>query len=233
MRSGVPADDAVAQARRIIVEQNARKVTEYGEKVGESLGRRRPIKDADGNVLRYVDDNNAQAFAHSAPLVRDGREVVKVSDAAGNVQVRYRDELGRLPPGVKVEPVEVLIDPATGKYLTADADLLGVGTARSQGKIHADAAVQGSVSDAELATAFQANVHGRMEGNIDRFIQHGPATRFADKPDFPVTMILPDGRAAIIEDEASLKAAFKAAKKSGMTGLDPDPGWGWKEGWDR
>ncbi len=217
------ADDAAKQARKIY----AKKIKDYNKKVAESLG------------------TNAKAV----PLVKDGKEVVKITDPAGNIHVVYKTPDGNFlqesgktfkpAKGARVEPVKVLADPHTDKLLAADADVLGVGSTRSPGNIRvgktSDKAVLGNISDAETATMFEANVNARKMGSGDRMIQHGPATRFEDVPDFPITLFLPDkkGSVAIIENMEELKEVFKQARENGMNGLEPHPAWGWKEGWDK
>ena len=228
-RNGVPADEAAERARRLYAMKYENQTHKYGKKVFDSLS-----------------SNNAQ----SKTLIKDGKTVVMVTDEAGKVQVLYRkmdgtyldaDGVTPIPKsalkGAKPEPVQVLSDPQPGKYLAADADTLGIGTPRNPGTIRSgktmDHAAQGNISDAEWATGYRVNVEARLQGETGGIIQHGPATRFPDKPDFPVTMYLPDGSMGIIRNEKDLQTAFKAAREGGMKGLEPHPNWGWKKDWDK
>jgi len=206
----------------------------------------------------------AGGYAKSVPLELDGSAVVTVSDQTGasrtllkTAKGKYLDPKTRAPVSAGLDPnteqaVQVLADPHTGKYFTADADLLGVGT--TSGADHAaartsttgrqdlpadpdtDAAVWGNASAAEAQTAFEVNVQGRLKmkdkkGSTDRILQHGPAVRFHEKPDFPVTLFLPDKTVVQIGSEKELKQVMGAAKRNGVKGLEPHPAWGWGKDW--
>ena len=198
---------------------------------------------------KSIKESLAHPNVKAVPLKKDGMDVVKVVDGEGNVAVvmkkkdgSFVTEKGRSytpPKDADISQVEVLADKHTGKYLAADADMLGVGTPRAQGNIRQgatfDHAGHGGISDAETGTMFGVNVKTRSEGLGGNVINHGPATRYHDPPDYPVTMFLPDkkGTVVVIESEADLKKVFRTAKQNGMSGLEPHPKWGWGDNWDK
>lgn len=123
--------------------------------------------------------------------------------------------------------VRVLVDPHTGKKFTADYDLLGIGSSKGAGKVQLDKVVHGNIGSREYATNFELNVAVRQKGFKGRVVEHGPATHFKGKPDYPITAYLPTGDVVNILNENQLKGFFHTMKKQGYKGLDPHPEWGW------
>ncbi|MBG0777233.1 MAG: hypothetical protein H0S85_12485 [Desulfovibrionaceae bacterium] len=240
----------------------------------EREARDRAAREAAGRVEaanRQVAACMEEGYARSVPLVVDGNGVVRVRDAAGAEHALLKTPDGRyldpdtgqetaldLARGTEQE-VRVLADPHSGKLLTADADLFGVGTARtadgpavrtsSEAGAGAgagagtgaetgtdpdfDPAVWGSVSKAEMDTAFEVNAQGRLLGANDRILQHGPAVRHHELPDFPLTMFLPDRSVVTIRNEEQLRQVMSSARRNGVRGLEPNPAWGWGDEWWR
>ncbi|WP_148214059.1 pre-toxin TG domain-containing protein [Desulfohalobium retbaense] len=202
-----------------------------------------------------------QGYATAVPLVIEDKQVVRALDQSGKGHTVLKTTEGRyldpqtgapvelaLDPGSEV-PVEVLAEPgAGGKYFTADADLLGVGTSSQTSGVAArtsqtgsgpaldpdtDTAVWGTATETEVRTAFEVNVQGRLGGEGERILQHGPAVRFPEKPDFPITMFLPDASVVEINNQRQLREVLVAAKRQGVQGLEPHPAWGWGANWWR
>jgi len=243
--------EKVQEFRKKIIERYKKEGKAYSKEAVEKEARERAQKVVQRKIDTYTEKvTNSLKAGHiqAVPLEKNGMNVVKIMEPNGKITVVMEKADGSFvtnagksftpPKGAKVSPVEVLAN-EKGTYLAADADMLGVGTPRQQGNIREgatfDYAGHGGISDAETGTMFEVNVKTRMDGTKGNVINHGPATRYHEKPDFPVTMFLPDkaGSVAVIDNMDDLKKAFREAKKNGMTGLDPHPEWGWGSNWDK
>jgi len=127
-----------------------------------------------------------------------------------------------------VKPFEVLTD-MNGNYLTADIDLLAVGSKRGEMIVQNDA-LMGNINATEMGTVDELNRALKSEKFPDRqLVHHGGENRFmssGSKLDFPLTAYSPDGKIAVIKSERELKNYFHAQKLKGFE-LDPNPFWGW------
>lgn len=242
---GEPLTDAVLEQKaRELAGKEVRKSMQKAQKAAKAAR-------ADGYAKAVALELDGNAVVTVSDTTGASRTLLKTPEG------KYLDPKTRTPVSAGLDPnteqaVQVLADPHTGRYFTADADLLGVGT--TSGADHAaartsttgrqdlpadpdtDAAVWGNASAAEAQTAFEVNVQGRLKnkgtkGPSDRILQHGPAVRFHEKPDFPVTLFLPDKTVVRIGSEKELKQVMGAAKRNGVKGLEPHPAWGWGKDW--
>lgn len=127
-------------------------------------------------------------------------------------------------------PFEILTD-MDGNYLTADIDLLAVGSKKQETILQNDV-LMGNINANEMATVGEVNRALKDDAYKNRqLVHHGGENNFmsqASKPDFPTTAYLPDGKVAVIQNEAELKQFFHAQKLKGYN-LQPNPYWGWGE----
>ncbi len=130
----------------------------------------------------------------------------------------------------KAKPFEVLTD-MDGNYLTADIDLLAIGSKRGEMIVQNDA-LMGNINANEMATVDELNRALKTDNFPDRqLVHHGGENRFmsaSSQLDFPLTAYSPDGKVAIIYSETELKKYFHMQKLKGFD-LDPNPFWGWGE----
>jgi len=131
----------------------------------------------------------------------------------------------------KQEPFEVLTD-TNGNILTADLDLLDVGTKKKR-EIMQDDELMGNIDSHDMAVVNDINRATKNKKYPNqRLTHHGGETSFINrqsKPDFPLIAHAPDGQ-FLIKDNAQLKAFYHHKKLQGYD-LEPNPFWGWGE-WD-
>ena len=128
------------------------------------------------------------------------------------------------------EPFEVLTDPK-GNMMTADLDLLDVGTNKNKRGIMQDDGMMGNIDSHDMKIVNeinQATSDARFPNqNISH---HGGEASFINrnsKPDFPIVAHAPDGQ-MLIESEEQLKAYYHHQKLKGYD-LEPNPFWNWGE----
>ncbi|NJO14973.1 MAG: hypothetical protein HC877_04265 [Thioploca sp.] len=132
------------------------------------------------------------------------------------------------PGGIKIE---VLADPHTKRPLTADYDLLAMGSQGSKGEMFFDPAM-GSITEGQKKTIDNLNeaVQGTgYEGGT--IVHHGPESQnpHTEGPDClpkaPCTAYTPDGQIITLTNE-QLKDFFKIWQEKGYN-LEPHEKWGW------
>lgn len=132
------------------------------------------------------------------------------------------------------KPFEVLTD-MDGNYLAADIDLLAVGSKKQETILQNDA-LMGNINSNEMGTVDEMNRALKVDDYPDRqLVHHGGENNFMNadskllpERDFPMTAYSPDGKVAVLETEAELKAYFHSQKLKGYD-LQPNPYWGWGE----
>lgn len=133
-------------------------------------------------------------------------------------------------------PLRVLADPEDGKYLTADYDLLAIGTREPPGPARNDPTM-GNVTDDYVATIEAINeavtAAGYDGGNV---VHHGPESHFtkSEGVDFPDTAFEPTGDIVLLREgpagqkDRYVKRFFARWKRRGWH-LEPNPRWNWGE----
>lgn len=128
------------------------------------------------------------------------------------------------------KPFEVLTD-MQGNYLTADIDLLAVGSKKKNTILQNDH-LMGNINSNEMATVADINHATKNPNDVEQIlVHHGSENNFMSKssrPDFPTTAYMPDGKIAVIQNERELKDFFHAQKLKGYD-LQPNPYWEWGE----
>lgn len=128
------------------------------------------------------------------------------------------------------QPFEVLTD-MDGNYLAADIDLLAVGSKKKETIMQNDA-LMGNINSNEMGTVDDMNRAMKSDKYPDRkLVHHGGESRFMNKDsvlDFPLTAYSPDGKKAVLLNEAEVKKYFHMQKLRGYD-LQPNPYWGWGE----
>jgi hypothetical protein len=126
------------------------------------------------------------------------------------------------------KPFEVLTD-MKGNYLAADIDLLSVGS-KKRTTIMQNDELMGNINSNEMGTVADMNRAMKSKAHPDRqLVHHGGEASFMNKGsklDFPITAYSPDGKVAVMQSEAELKAYFHMQKLRGYD-LQPNPYWGW------
>lgn len=127
------------------------------------------------------------------------------------------------------EPFEVLTN-TDGKILTADLDLLDVGT-KGKREIMQDDSIMGNIDSHDTGIIHKINKATKDERYPNQKLSHhGGETSFINKqsrPDFPVVAHTPDGQ-FVIKDEKQLKIFYHHQKLKGFD-LEPNPFWNWGE----
>ncbi|MBI3542865.1 MAG: hypothetical protein HY075_06290 [Deltaproteobacteria bacterium] len=186
-------------------------------------------KDRELKIAKYDEKNREsieKGYAIPVPLKGPhGTAVVRGGQALWTSDVKAGDEV-----------IEVLGDPKTGGYITADVDMLAFGKHGPAGEMLSDPD-QGDITTGEVETAADLNEafrrHGYMGGRI---VQHGAEDRFrlSDGVDYPVTAFEPDGKMIVIQEspgkdkDRDLRRYFRAQKRKGFE-LYVNPNWHWKQ----
>ncbi len=127
-----------------------------------------------------------------------------------------------------LKPFEVLTD-LKDNYLTADIDLLAIGT-KNKNSVAQEDVLMGYITSGEEETIIELNRAMKTDAYKDRLlIHHGAENNFMNKnskPDFPLTAYSPDGKTAVLKNEKELKEYFHMQKLKGYD-LQPNPFWGW------
>ena len=133
-------------------------------------------------------------------------------------------------------PLIVLADPRTGLLLTADYDLLAMGTRQP------DPPPSSFDPDMGYITSRQRNLVRRLNSAVaatgyqgGRVVHHGPENQFtcSEKLDYPMTAFEPDGSVYTIEPGPSgaaqmpLKRYFQRKVSEGWA-ITPNPNWNWQ-----
>lgn len=134
------------------------------------------------------------------------------------------------------EVLHVLADPNTRRYLTADYDLLAVGTKRAPLPLPVVPDTEmGYVSQEQKDLIHRINVEvGKAGYNGGDVVHHGPENQFARSPgvDYPVTAFEPDGSIVSIPEgppgrtAQHLKRYFLRRINEGWH-MWPNPRWNW------
>jgi len=131
-------------------------------------------------------------------------------------------------------PLRVLADPGDGRYLTADYDLLAIGTLEHPGEPYLDKA-RGNVTESYLETIRAINeaveATGYQGGNV---VHHAPESHFtkSEGVDYPNAAFEPHGDIGIIREspegqkDRHAKRLFARWKRAGWH-LEPNPRWTW------
>jgi hypothetical protein len=141
------------------------------------------------------------------------------------------------PPADPTESLLVLADPDSGKYLTADYDLLAIGPRTPPELLppRPDAKM-GFITPSQITLVDTMNKavteKGRYRGG--NVVHHGPENQFECSPgtDFPNTVFEPDGSIRTIpegpkgKNEMHLKRYFQRQVVLGWH-LTPNPLWNW------
>jgi hypothetical protein len=129
-------------------------------------------------------------------------------------------------------PVKVLADPKTGQPITADYDLLGVGT-KKPGMVQVPDPDLGNITAGgrELKDNLNQAVVGPERSIDNPVVHHGAANEAPVNPgvNYPVTAYEPSGNVVSIKDEAALKDYFNTMNAKGYS-MQPHPDWGWSRG---
>jgi hypothetical protein len=138
-------------------------------------------------------------------------------------------------------PLRVLADPVSRIPLTADYDLLAIGTREPPGTLEWDD-VMGAVNAEQKELIALMNHAVRIRGKYTggNVVHHGPETQYTfSRPsmvDFPLTAFEPDGTIRTIEADAPphrwrhVKRYFALQRRAGWH-LEPNRRWLWE--WDR
>ncbi len=126
------------------------------------------------------------------------------------------------------KPFEVLTD-IQGNYLTADIDILSIGSKKHETVLQSDP-LMGNINSHEMDTVSELNRAMKSKKYPDRLlVHHGSENKFlskTSKPDFPLSAYSPDGKVAVIKNERELKDYFHMQKLRGYD-LQPNPFWNW------
>ncbi len=207
------------------------RIPEYNEKVQSSLNGDPPAAKA---VPYTVEGKPVKVYKNGSPppdyiyaIERNG-----VLYDAENPQVPI--DRGKVDSSAPPKDLTVLADPETGKPMTADYDLLAIGTKGPKQEPQPYDPVKGVMTPAEedAVRALQKATEKPTEGNPDpaRVIHHGPETRNPHPEPFkgPVTAVDGEGNVKVINSEQELANYFNEKNAEGYN-MEPNPGWGWTQ----
>ncbi|NJO18414.1 MAG: hypothetical protein HC877_22575 [Thioploca sp.] len=132
------------------------------------------------------------------------------------------------PGGIKIE---VLADPHTGRPITADYDLLAMGSQGSKGEMFFDPDM-GSITFGQKETILELNQAVQKKGyEGGTIVHHGPESQNPNTPGpdclpkAPCTAYTPDGQIITLTND-QLKDFFRIWQEKGYN-LEPHKKWGW------
>lgn len=219
--------------------EDAKEIAKFQKKVNESL----ETVEVAGTVISPQRVSSKQLVVTRGDVKLEGIEIFKKgSDESIAVFKRadgkiVNEKLEELSEEVlknydlkNAKSFEVLTD-MKGNYLTADIDLLAVGS-KKRDTIMQNDALMGNIKTHEMATVDEMNRAMKDNKYPDRqLVHHGGENQFMNKEsalDFPLTAYSPDGKKAILENEKEVKKYFHMQKLKGYD-LQPNPYWGWGE----
>ncbi len=222
LKGFIPVDQGLSKAARDGAEAVADKNAEALKHIADGYAIVKPVKGVDGRTV------------HSA-LDASGRTVILKKTADGKYIDASLNRVVDQGQFKNIKPVEALCDPHTGKYLTGDMDMVGVGTRNPSGTLYNGKTmdpVHGNIQAHEQDIHGQINIFARLEAKKSGMdpvspIQHGGAARYVDPPEEEgLTIVLPDGMVGTINSHEDLVRIFKYCKENGFKGLEWHPSWG-------
>ena len=241
LSAGIPADPSLSKLNDALI---------YARQTGDLAAiakAEKEIADMDilANDLFALTDTQGRKIVNKTNAKFKDADVMWAVDTDGNKVIGILDEQGRLYDPIQnkhfditTEPknVEIILDKNNQKVLP-DYDVLAVGVKSGNG---VDGVVVekvqglGNINRQNLDTMTEINdtVYRKTQVRGD-VVHHGAANAWKDPPDYPITAFLPDGSIKSIprgpDDNPALylKDFIHQQKSSGLTGIDPDPRWGW------
>ncbi len=173
-------------------------------------------------IDKYSEKNRetiALGYAVAVPLVGpEGVAVVRGTKVVWVPEARKDDLV-----------LEVLGDAKSGRFITADVDMLAFGKPAGATEVINDSEM-GTITPSEIDSVLELNSaflrHGYKGGAI---VQHGAEARFtlSDGVDFPVTSYEPGGKVVVLHDERALRKYYRMMTRQGFV-LTVNPNWKWK-----
>jgi len=253
--AAIPINPALSKYEKALREARALKDM---EKVAEIQRDIKKMKKEVNSLFAKTDHKGNKLVDKMAATFNDGgvqKKVLWAPDAEGNVVMGVRNADGKLfdPITNKVFDIdadtakEVLIftDPKGGKILP-DYDMFAVGSkARPNDRVIApngaildevsvNAGKQGGLSQLNQQTISDINSTVKVKTGVGgEVVHHGPANFWKDKPDYPITVFMPNSTVKSIpqgppgDPDKYIKDFFHALKQEGYQGFNPHPAWGW------
>lgn len=221
---------------------DAEEVAKFQKKVDESLSQEKVLVDGAEYTITPQRVSSKQLMVKKDNMLLEAVEL-PAKEAGGNSVAVYKTPEGKILDEnfqalseevlkqydmQNAKTFEVLTD-MDGNYLTADIDLLAVGS-KKRATIMQNDELMGNINSHEMATVDEMNKALKSEKYPDRkLVHHGGENSFINAEstlDFPLSAYSPDGKVAVIKSEKELKRYFHTQKLRGYD-LQPNPAWGW------